>query len=204
MTQREIKWEKWADPLTTYTEDDKRIRQKLVGEQRNEDYEDEFDDGDLQEFYTNRFVQASTRGPVIVGPSGIIPLRESNSPGEVFRFWLGHSNFKLSNDDVEKIKEVNGVEAINVFTRHRFRVAIGKAFDEHLVMTEINGLFKQKKPAIKGLSLLTKRLDEKFNFWAVMRWPDGRLSSYGAKTQTEVNKFILTLKGRPEVCRSWG
>jgi hypothetical protein len=164
----------------------------------------DFDDDDMSEFYQNRFVRASTRGPVIVGPSGVIPLRESNTPSEVFRFWIGHSNFKLSNSDIDKIKDVNGVEAINVFTRHRFRVAIGKAFDEQLVMVAINRLFKQKEPRVRGLSLLTRRLAEKFRFWAVMRWPDGRLSSFGADSRNDVNKHLLTLKGRPEVCRSWG
>lgn len=81
----------------------------------------------------------------IFTPFGIMPLTEDSLASSHFKFWVGHTNFKLSkrgNDEVnniylDTIESTSGVEAINFLTPYRFRVAIGKVFSDREVMYEI-------------------------------------------------------------------
>jgi hypothetical protein len=69
---------------------------------------------------------------------GLIPYTENTASSKIFNFWVGHTNFNLSKKVVDIIEDADGVEVLDVFTRYRFRIAIGKVFDDARVMTNIN------------------------------------------------------------------
>ena len=69
---------------------------------------------------------------------GIIPINESTTSGKVFNFWVGHTNFNISKPIAEVIENAEGVETLDIFTRYRFRISVGKAFDDSTVMRNIN------------------------------------------------------------------
>lgn len=124
-----IVWEKWVDPFgqdsdeskwTDYDNDD-----PLAG------IEEEFED--VKESMPNK---KSVK--VIASPMGLIPYTEHTASSKIFNFWTGHTNFNLSNSIIDSIEKVDGVETLDVFTRYRFRVAIGKCFDDSSVMHNIN------------------------------------------------------------------
>lgn len=75
---------------------------------------------------------------VMATPMGIIPITENTSSSKIFNFWMGHTNFSITHRIAEIIEETNGVETLDVFTRYRFRIAIGKAFTDSGVMKNIN------------------------------------------------------------------
>ena len=75
---------------------------------------------------------------VMATPMGIIPITENTSSSKIFNFWMGHTNFSITHRVAEIIEESEGVEALDVFTRYRFRIAIGKAFTDSSVMKNIN------------------------------------------------------------------
>lgn len=45
-----------------------------------------------------------------------------------FDCWIGHTNFNLTNTIKNKLNEVDGIEVLNVMSRYRFFIGIGKMF----------------------------------------------------------------------------
>ena len=58
-------------------------------------------------------------------------------PLRICNFWLAHTNFNITQSISEQIEKVDGVETLDIFTRYRFRIAIGKAFNSSIVMQNI-------------------------------------------------------------------
>ena len=70
-------------------------------------------------------------------PFGMLPLTEQSLASTHFKFWVGHTNFKLIRSFYSVIGRVKGVEAIDIFTPYRFRIAIGKLFRDRDVMSGV-------------------------------------------------------------------
>ena len=73
----------------------------------------------------------------IITPIGLLPM-DSLSMSEIFNFWVGHSNFSITKDIASVIEQSEGVEILDVITRYRFRVGIGKIFTDRDIMKKIN------------------------------------------------------------------
>ena len=119
-----IIWEKWIDP---FGED--------LDEARWNDYDSEENDSSLAEQLDVKNSAKSIK--VIASPMGIIPYNEYTSSGKIFNFWVGHTNFNISKGVVDLIESCDGVEILDIFTRYRFRIGVGKCFTDHIVMNEI-------------------------------------------------------------------
>lgn len=118
-----IIWEKWKDPLG-YDEND--------NEQTNfveQESDDEFP-------IVNKVKKIKCN--IISTPFGMIPVNENTASTEIFNFWTGHSNFAITKKIADLIESTDGVETLNVFTKYRFRIAVGKAFNDSQVMRNIN------------------------------------------------------------------
>jgi len=125
-----IMWEKWNDP---YAED---IDTQETTEETYGDYEEEeYEDDETQE---TRAVQNIGKFRAIATPMGIIPINESTASSKIFNFWVGHANFDITNAIAIIIEDTDGVETLDIFTRYRFRIGIGKAFNDSSVMRKIN------------------------------------------------------------------
>lgn len=122
----QIIWEKWIDPFG----DD-------IEETQWNSYDDDDEDieiiSDQQELFKNKGRPVR----VISSPMGLIPYNEHTSSGKIFNFWVGHTNFNLSKNVVNIIEKCEGVEILDIFTRYRFRIGIGKCFNDNEVMTNI-------------------------------------------------------------------
>lgn len=75
----------------------------------------------------------------IMTPFGILPLTEQSLASSHFKFWVGHTNFKLFEDYLKVIESCDGVESVNIFTPYRFRISVGKMFKDRDVMNNIRG-----------------------------------------------------------------
>jgi hypothetical protein len=120
-----IIWEKWVDPFD-FEESDMNM-----GE---DDYlnENSFDETIYKHKYKNIKCQ------IITTPFGIIPINEHTASGKIFNFWTGHTNFAVTKKIADIIENTSGVETLNVFTKYRFRIAVGKAFKDSEIMRKIN------------------------------------------------------------------
>lgn len=123
-----IAWQKWIDPFGR-DEDDKAY-DPYVG-----DYDEEKEDGDDTTDKPN-IIKSGIR--VIATPMGIIPMNDNTVSGKIFNFWVGHTNFDITKRVGDLIEQTEGVETLDIFTRYRFRIAVGKIFDDSEVMRDIN------------------------------------------------------------------
>ena len=128
-----IVWEKWVDPL---------------GLEQEEAFVNEFfeDDEELEEVSgidsTLDNSDDAKKPPknirVLSTPMGLIPLDQTISAGKIFNFWTGYTNFNITRPIAHIIEKTNGVETLDIFTRYRFRIGVGKLFEDGDVMREIN------------------------------------------------------------------
>ena len=127
-----IVWEKWVDPYLQTIQDS-----VPTGDEEDEDLEEEYleDEEDIEEYGS---VDKLGKFRAIATPMGIIPINESTASGKIFNFWVGHTNFDITNALALIIEETAGVETLDIFTRYRFRIGLGKAFHDSKVMRDIN------------------------------------------------------------------
>lgn len=117
-----IIWEKWKDPLG-FDDDDEKI-------------DDQDIDDESEEIITQKIKKIKCN--IVTTPFGIIPFNENTASSEIFNFWTGHSNFPITKNVGQIIENTDGVETLNIFTKYRFRIAIGKVFNDSVVMRNIN------------------------------------------------------------------
>lgn len=121
-----IIWQKWADPFgESEDNNDHDIVDNEIGDFLEEEIEN------------NTAINLQKPIKVISTPMGIIPINDDTASGKIFNFWLGHTNFNITAKIAHLIESIDGVEALNIFTRYRFRIAIGKAFVDSVVMNNI-------------------------------------------------------------------
>jgi hypothetical protein len=115
-----IVWEKWVDPFHEVSSIEE---EELEAMEMDED----------QILPPNHMMPMKA----IITPIGLMPI-DSLSTSEIFNFWIGHSNFSITKDIVSIIEQSDGVEILDIITRYRFRVGIGKIFTDRDVMKKIN------------------------------------------------------------------
>ena len=123
-----IIWEKWTDPF---------------GDNLDETKWNHYDDEEMDEeteIFDNEMLRSKFTKPVkvIASPMGLIPYNEYTASGKIFNFWVGHTNFNISKNISDIIEKCEGVELLDIFTRYRFRIGIGKCFIDHEIMSTIN------------------------------------------------------------------
>lgn len=129
-----IIWEKWHDPFGVESDESADTPFDGLGDYYNDD---DANTG-FNETESSIIKKREVKAKVVVMPFGIIPMNEYTSSGKIFNFWNGHTNFAITEQIAEIIEDTDGVEAINVFTKYRFRIAVGKAFIDSEVMRSIN------------------------------------------------------------------
>jgi hypothetical protein len=124
-----IVWEKWVDPYGNNPEDI---------EWPGYDSDHIIDDHDEESEHKPKVSKINA----IVTSMGIIPFNEHTDCSKIFNFWVGHTNFSITQYIAHILQSIEGVETLDIFTRYRFRIAFGKAFDDRQVMDTINSKIK--------------------------------------------------------------
>ncbi len=129
-----FKWEKTRNPYLTI---DEEPEDSSAIEDFNSDYipsDDEINEMEEEE----EPVQGSMKSiNGILTPLGYVPLTEYTDTFKVFNFWTCHTNFGITKGVEKIIEDCEGVEILHVFTRYRFRIAVGKAFKVGTILHEI-------------------------------------------------------------------
>lgn len=135
-TEHIIIWQKWLDP---FGEDTEVVQQEATEDFENSWSEYEEDSGPDQLLSEENKISYNKikMTKVIATPMGIIPIDENTASGKIFNFWVGHTNFNITKLISSVIERTPGVECLDIFTRYRFRIAIGKAFNGSDVMKDI-------------------------------------------------------------------
>lgn len=125
MNNYKIIWEKWNDP---FGNDSDELKWNNYDELENLNHQEIFDEN------ATKFTKPIK---VISSPLGLIPYNEHTAPSKIFNFWVGHTNFNISKSIINIIEACDGVELLDVFTRYRFRIGVGKCFTDSAVMNSI-------------------------------------------------------------------
>jgi len=133
-TENLVVWQKWVDPFG-FDDDEEELSSFINKDQADETEYNQTSALPDQEIIQN--MKASTI-KVMATPMGIIPINDNTASGKIFNFWIGHTNFNITKKIAGVIEAINGVETLDIFTRYRFRIAIGKAFNDSEVMRDIN------------------------------------------------------------------
>lgn len=131
-----IVWQKWFDPFGL--DDNDSVSQDNTEEDFDnykDDDSEEFDQTESPKVNTNKLSQ---KIKVMSTPMGIIPINDNTASSKIFNFWMGHTNFNITPHIAAVIEQTDGVETLDIFTRYRFRIGVGKAFEDSLVMRDIN------------------------------------------------------------------
>ena len=126
-TGYDVYWEKWIDAFEA--EEAEMIEEM----QEVEDF-DEYEES-LMEQEIMKHSPSHIR--TIITPFGVLPITEKTRASNYFKLWVGHSNFKLTEDFYKIIGGSSGVEALDILTPYRFRIAIGKMFVDRDVMKTV-------------------------------------------------------------------
>lgn len=146
-----IIWQKWIDPFGRDDEENKNEEFSNYIQDINTLEDDDTDDQKekVNEFIADKKIRYGVK--VIATPMGIIPVNDNTSSGKIFNFWMGHTNFDITKKVAETIEITEGVESLDIYTRYRFRISIGKAFEDSIVMRTINkNVYKELSYANKS------------------------------------------------------
>lgn len=146
-TTKLILWQKWLNPYELPSDDGKifsDISEEELDDSENWDSYSE-ESSRIEEDIDKTSVLFPTSTKAIMTPMGMIPLHEKTACTKIFKFWIGHTNFNISQNIASIIEETEGVEILDIFTRYRFRIAIGQAFKDREVMQNIQEAIYETK-----------------------------------------------------------
>lgn len=132
-----IGWSLWIDPFDI----DKLNLPDDLSEEEDLDnlYGGKYEK--LAEERENNFADTSmlTKKPfkLAITQIGVIPFYENTLPSKLFKFYEGHTNFSISQKIADIIDKTEGVETLDVFTKYRMRISVGKMFDSKEVRKNI-------------------------------------------------------------------
>ena len=126
-TGYDVYWEKWVDAFEA--EENEMAEEMYEGEDFDE-YEESLMEQEIMKHSPSHI-------RTIITPFGVLPITEKTRASNYFKLWVGHSNFKLTEDFYKIIGGSSGVEALDILTPYSFRIAIGKMFVERDVMKTV-------------------------------------------------------------------
>lgn len=128
----DVYWEKWVD---AYESDIETI--DMAHEKFEEDEKSDFGI-DFQSFEEEDPIDLPIKTiQTIFTPFGVMPLTEQSLASSYFKFWVGHTNFKITYSFYKIISNIEGVETLDIFSPYRFRISVGKLFRDRDVMNNI-------------------------------------------------------------------
>ena len=145
--KKKILWQKWINPFEPLTDEPislDNINQDIFNEEALDSSWDSYSDIEEENREENSNNYQKLNSKAVITPMGIIPLNENVACTKTFKFWIGHTNFDLSQKAKEIIEKTEGVETLDIFTRYRFRIAVGKAFQDRVVMQNIQSILYEK------------------------------------------------------------
>jgi hypothetical protein len=121
---------------------------------------------------------------VVSTPMGIFEVDDAFNPLNHFNFWIANTDFDLTQNFVDTLDTIPGVEGIKVMSRYRFLLAIGTLFDPSKVRLLI-------ELRIGTLSLSKNILDKKEELessgkeWTMFVYPN-------------LNSYLYTVEGNED------
>tara|TARA_R100001163_G_scaffold55355_1_gene42814 strand:- start:2362 stop:2832 length:471 start_codon:yes stop_codon:yes gene_type:complete len=137
----DVYWEKWVDAYQNEIDGVDEINRAIESLEDMEEFGelDDFEYEDIDPEIMKKLDEMSGLSSMktIMTPFGMMPLTEQCLASNHFKFWVGHTNFKLLKSYTKIIGSTEGVESIDILTPYRFRIAVGKLFSDRDVMSKV-------------------------------------------------------------------
>ena len=129
-TGHDVYWEKWMDAF--------ELAEDVI-DNLQEDSEEEEGGSDTDFDAQAEQQESESLVPIkgVMTPYGMLPLTDDTLASRKFKFWVGHSNFRLTEDYYNIIGPTEGVETLDILTPYRFRIGVGKMFVDRTVMSRV-------------------------------------------------------------------
>lgn len=134
---KKILWQKWTNPYEIAPDDLADLAN--LPESNIDDIDDDIWRGGVENEQpdSEKYIEIKSNTKAMFTPMGVVPINEHTPCTKTFKFWIGHTNFNLSKNLASVIEQTSGVETLDIFTRYRFRIGIGKAFRDRDVMSKV-------------------------------------------------------------------
>lgn len=111
-------------------------------------------------------------------PFGTFDVDDALNPYRQFKFWIGHTNFGITEDVADMIESTPGVEVLKILSPLRFIVAVGEAFvtkDVHWdIQNRLCDVDTVKQVECK-INEIKDTLQKKYQKWAIYSFPNGNI-----------------------------
>lgn len=138
MNKNQIIWEKWYCPFGQDDPEAESLLDQISMNELLEDTESIPDESTMVPVDEQKLSRQFSGQKFMITPMGVMPITDNTISTKIFNFWTGHTNFNISRNIANTIQNCEGVESLDIFTRYRFRISIGKAFKDSEVMNTIN------------------------------------------------------------------
>jgi len=199
MTEKKIAWEKFTPNHEDIINQEDESDEMSYLDMENEEEEDGRE-LNLGHFLLSRKVRT---------PFGIYEIDDPFSPYNMFECWIGHTNFKITDEDFEKLDlKIDGIGCLSLISPYRFFIGIEKLFTfpvarmqiqkelcnnlktpEHLDDNSVDSLINTAFSKINE-SLFSIQDSEK---WAVFIGNDGTIETIKSSEFPSELEYIETL-----------
>lgn len=142
---------------------------------------------------------------VMSTPFGFWKIDDAMNPYKQFKLWMGHTNFTITPAIANEIKNVPGIEILNILTRYRFIIGIGELFDIRDVRTAIEKSLNCNmeemslifdKTLRKKIENLKNKLAQKYGKYAIFIFPNGEIDHITSENNNKdfTQKLLLYRK----------
>jgi hypothetical protein len=143
------------------------------------------EEGEDEQFGLSSKISITSLGP--------IQINDENHPFREVYFTVGHINFDLTKDIVEKVSKIPGVEYLRPISRYRFIMGIGMLFDKDETKQEVEmtlGIMEDEHPIV---SAIKEDLSIKYGneSWAGYVFPNGAVVDTKVSTDDELQDALL-------------
>ena len=118
MSNKTIAWERWDEDV---------VEQEIVDNfyEKYEDAEEEEEEGGIEDAlaFLGRIPS------LVTTPMGVYQLHDKMNIMNQFDCWMGYTNFDITQSVKNAIEKVEGVELLNIMSRYRFFLGVGKMFE---------------------------------------------------------------------------
>ena len=186
-THKKIGWESWNAKVehVMLQADETSVLEELLNS-NTEEHPEEF-----------KLIESHPR--VIHTPYGPFFLDSKLKPSDRRNCWTGYTNFDITKDVLNKIEDIEGVEALKILGRYTLFVGIGKMFDPTLVRLTIEEQICNHKEIEEDLDsrlgkIITNIKDQvtHSSYWSIFISPEGDVDYIMSDDMDE--KYIQSLK----------
>jgi hypothetical protein len=152
------------------------------------------------EIKTEREEEENMNMPVLFTTLGYITQKLYAGHKNDIKFWVGNTNFNITQTEGHIINQTPGVEIFNVMTRYKFRISAGKSFRASDVREaiEINlgcqNKFNMKEENLYSLKAAQLTLRQQNIPWLIFILPNGKFEWYQNKDSKTFNEVLLKYK----------